>query len=148
MQKHLVTIANLIQEEEQRIKRLVTEMGRNDDSFIIQTFQNEIDMITKNYRSLKAEHESVTDLLLQIELTNEQRDQVMEFAKKIRMKLDDVDYDQKRQIFDLLKFKGVFHYDDIGKWLDVSCAIPADNSIIAINPQKQSLPGLLIKTAV
>jgi archaellum component FlaC len=139
-QKQLESIARLMEEEEQKIKRLVTEMGKYDDNFVLVTFRNEIEQATKNYNSLKKEYESISNELHQIELTNEQQDYIMNFAEKIKSRLELANDVEKRAILDILNVKVLLHHDNVGRWLEISCAIPAYNDAIAFNPQEALFP--------
>jgi hypothetical protein len=103
MEMQLETISDLMAGEEQKIRRLVTEIGKYDDNYIVETFRNEIELATKNYSSLKTEQAKISQQLLEVEFTNEQQDHIFKLARKIKSKLLDASFEQKRQIFDLLK---------------------------------------------
>jgi hypothetical protein len=103
MEIQLETISDLMAGEEQKIRRLVTETGKYDDNYIVETFRNEIELATKNYNSLKTEQAKISQQLLEVEFTIEQQDHTFKLARKIKSKLLDASFEQKRQIFDLLK---------------------------------------------
>jgi flagellar biosynthesis chaperone FliJ len=115
-------------------------MGKYDDNFVLVTFRNEIEQATKNYNSLKKEYESISNELHQIELTNEQQDYIMNFAEKIKSRLELANDVEKRAILDILNVKVLLHHDNVGRWLEISCAIPAYNDAIAFNPQEALFP--------
>ena len=58
----------------------------------------------------------------------------MEFAARIRDRIMDATFDEKRRIMDIIEVQVVIHYDDQGKWLEVTCAIPAYNDAIELLP--------------
>jgi len=54
----------------------------------------------------------------------------------------DATFDEKRRIMDILEVQVVIHYDEQGKWLEVTCAIPAYNDAIELHLSGGMLRGL------
>jgi chorismate mutase len=130
---------SLVQDEEKRTKRLIRELSYQNDEVVISALRAEIDQSTKAYKALMEERERLVQEIAQSELTGEQYDQVMLFATKIRHKLAEASFEEKRRIMDILEVRGVLHYDEQGKWLEVSCAIPSYNDAIELPPSEVKL---------
>ena len=84
----------------------------------------------------------MADELDHLQGPNDQREQILESAARIRDRIMDATFEQKRRIMDLLEVQVVIHYDDQGKWLEVTCAIPAYNDVIELHPSGGRPRGL------
>ena len=139
----LTILEHLIDDEEKKIRRLISEMGNNYDDVVLDAFRAEIDQATKNHNALKEEHINVKQDLDQVELTTDHKDQIMEFASKIRDRLEDASFEEKRRVMDILDVQAIMHYDEQGKWLEATCAIPTyqDNNCVASFSKEASGSG-------
>jgi site-specific DNA recombinase len=133
--KQLSLINGLMEEEQRKIKRLVNEIGKLDDSLVVDILRQEIMTATKKYKTLNAEQVIFTDELTQSDLPNAQQAEVLEFIEKIRSRLEDGGFKENLQIMDILNLKAVMHYDETGKWVEVSCSIPTSVSVLVFSPQ-------------
>ena len=117
LKKRLSNIDQLIEDENKKIKRLVVEMGNHDNETVLTAFRTEIKQASKNLCALKEEYENINSELENVGITPDQQEQIIQYAIKIKERIGDANYNQKRQIMDILDVKAVLHYDDKGKWL-------------------------------
>jgi hypothetical protein len=135
----LKPIEGLIREEETKIKRLINQMSYHDDEMIIAAFRSGLEQASQNNGALIEERNKLADELDHLQGPNDQREQILESAARIRDRIMDATFEQKRRIMDLLEVQVVIHYDDQGKWLEVTCAIPAYNDAIELHPSRGML---------
>ena len=140
-QQRVNLLEHLIEEEQKRLRRLVSEMSKHDDQIVLSAFRAEIDQATNNSNALTEERDILTQELAHVVLTDDQLDQIMGYASRIRDNLEEAGFEEKRRIMDILDVKVVLHYDDKGKWLEVTCAIPTYNDAIELPPSAERLPA-------
>ena len=140
-QQRLDLLKQLIEEEQRRIKRLVAEMSNHDDQIVLVAFRTEIDQAVKNSSALTEEHGRLEKELANIGITEDQREQIIRFTAQVRERVKEASFEQKRRIMDILDVQVVIHYDEQGKWLEVTCAIPMYNDAIELPPSAARPPG-------
>ena len=144
----LQMLENLIDEEDKKIRRLVTELANHDDDVVLDAIRQEIYRSTKSHEVLKEEQIRLTNELSHYEVTDDQKDYIMAFAAEIAQRLNDASYEEKRHIMDILDVRATLYIGEIDKkhrWLDVTCAITPDNDTIVLHPlyEKYRCPGRL-----
>jgi len=139
-QERLLTLKELVEEEQRRIRRLINEMGNHDSELVMEAFRAEIEQTTKACEALGEEHSRLSNELAEIEITQDHRDQIMAFSAQVKDQLKVAGYEEKRRIMDILDVRIVMHYDEKGKWLEANCAIPAHNDVIELLPSAARPP--------
>jgi DNA repair exonuclease SbcCD ATPase subunit len=138
--RELALVEKLLSENEQLLKRLVTEMVNHDD-VVLEVFRQQIEEAKNSRKKLEAEKSQLIERISQVEISQELRTQIKESAAIIRERLSEIKYKDKRYIMDILNARVVFNVDDEKRWLDVKCDLPAsDASIVLCNSVKTRLP--------
>jgi site-specific DNA recombinase len=132
--RKLESVCRLIEETEKSIRQLVHEMANHGSNVVISAFRNEIQIATKRLDAASEERDILRKELEQIELTNNQKDQILTFADSIHDLIEKASYENKRRILDILDVQAILHYGEDEKWLEVKCAIPTSNATIELHP--------------
>ena len=132
--ERLNNLEDSIKEQDKRIRRLVNEISNHDDETLLDVFRQEINMTAKAKEALITERDELENALSQVEITANQKKQLQAFANSIRDGLDNATFNEKRRIMDILDLRAVMIYDDRGKRVEVSCAIPPYDRVIELLP--------------
>ena len=130
----VVTLEKLIGDEDKKVKRLVAELAYHDDEIVLEAIRQEINYAMKSRDVLSDERDHLELELSNIVVSENQKNQVLIFAAEIARGLENADFEQKRFIMDTLAVRAGLHYEDETIWLEVSCAITADNDAIVLHP--------------
>ncbi len=132
----------LIDDTKKKIRRLVQEMANHYDDVVLDAFRQEISQYSKNRDALIDERDRLVSELSNTEITEDQKDRIVATAAKIVRGLDNPSVDNKRQILDILDVHATLYYDDLGKRVEVSCALPESDDVIMWHPSAGMLPDL------
>ncbi len=138
--RRLEIVHKLIDDTEKSLQRLVTEMANHGNNIVINAFRNEIDIATIRLNAVIEERDRLEDELKQIEFSDDQRKCILAFAEKIQDKVNDASYNNKRHLLDVLDVQAVLYYENERKWLEITCAIPSNKSVIELHPSAAPVP--------
>jgi site-specific DNA recombinase len=138
--RRLEIVHKLIDDTEKSIQRLVTEMANHGNNIVINAFRNEINIATKRLNAVIEERDRLEDELKQIEFSDDQRKCILAFAEKIQDRVNDASYNNKRHLLDVLDVQAVLYYENERKWLEITCAIPSNKSVIELHPSATPVP--------
>jgi len=136
MRQRLENIDAMIKETKDQMRRIIREMAQHDDEIILDAFRHEIDQYSSNIDALQVEHERIVDALSTVELTDIQKDRILDTASKIIEGLDIAKYEDKRKVLEILNVQVTIYYDEHGKRVEVTCAISEYNDVIMLHPSK------------
>jgi site-specific DNA recombinase len=129
-------ITKMIKEIEGQLRRLIREVANYHDDIVLDTFRKEISQLTKNRDALAIERENLECELSSIEITDHQKDRIMDSAKKIVKNLETATFKDKRRIMDILDLQVTLYCDELGKRVKVDCGIPDCDDVIVLRPCK------------
>ena len=132
--ERLNRLHSLIQEYDGKVKHLVRETGKHTDETVLSVFRDEINEITNSRNALVSEYEILAVELEQIEITTDKREEIISFAESIRIRVENASFEEKRRLMDMLDVKTILLYDEQGKRVEVTCAIPSSNEVIKLHP--------------
>ena len=132
--ERLNRLHGLIQEYDGKVKHLVRETGKHTDETVLSVFRDEINEITNSRNALVSEYEILAVELEQIEITTDKREEIISFAESIRIRVENASFEEKRRLMDMLDVKDILFYDEQGKRVEVTCAIPSSNEVIKLHP--------------
>jgi site-specific DNA recombinase len=131
--RRLETVTQLIEKADQKIKRLVSAFGEEEDETIAGAFQAEMQTLSKQKNNLLSERQSLELELTKLEITPDVERLIKERVYEIRKRLQDPTYEQIRALFDALGLKVRFRDDNTGRWLDVRCGLNPDDEWIGLH---------------
>ena len=129
-QKRLEEIDKRIVELETTVSRLVQEMGKTNDQYVVETYRKEIEVASAAREVQIAESEEIRRELEREVFTQDEHEMIKTIAAEISLGLENATYEDKREILDVLGVETVFHASNGDRWIDVSCSIPNKNKII------------------
>ena len=128
----LETIKAMMDKTDQKIKRLMSNFGDEDDETIAGALQAEIKALAKQRDALRAERQSLESEIASITITPKAREQFGVLVEMIRRKIANPTHQHKREAFEFVNMKIVFRVDDAGRWLDVSCRLKPEGDVIEL----------------
>ena len=121
----LESIKELITDADTKINRLVTELSKYDDEIVLVAIREKITTISTNREALDEERLRLESELSQIVITEEMEDQIKSLAAKVRTKLPNATYEEKRRIFDMLDVKIALYFGyEQDLQIEIKCEIP------------------------
>lgn len=123
--EELESIKELINDADTKIDRLVSELSKYDDEIVLVAIRDKITTISKNREVLEEGRLRLESELSQIVITEEMEEQIKTLAAKVRTKLPNATYEEKRRILDMLDVQIVLDFGyEKDLQLEVKCEIP------------------------
>lgn len=145
--QRLIEVNELSNKIEQKIKRLVSKLGDEDDETISAAVMHEVKMAKKQKDALMDERQTLEAELTQKDITAEMREAIKARARVIRQKLVGPSFEQKYTLHDALVVQALYlRAEDGTDWIKIRCALMPDgvSNEIKLNLHPPlALPGCL-----
>jgi DNA invertase Pin-like site-specific DNA recombinase len=148
LKNRLNTLDSLISESDVKIQRLVTEIAKHDDEIVLSAIREEIHKEGAIRTSLIDDKNNIEAKLRQVEISKDEIDQALFLASEICSgRIEEATFENKRRLLDLFDVQVTLWIDENEKWLDVSCAIPQFNGIIALCPSRRTCTQMTFRVS-
>ena len=131
LQTRLSVIDDLLSEAEGEINRIVSAFGKMDDEVVARALKSNVDEKVELKNSLLQEKASLKLKLAQAEITPELKDQIIQMATEIAVKLPKGSFEKKRLLLDILNVRvALLHDNDGGYLLEATCSFSPNPMLI------------------
>ena len=138
--RDLEIVDKLMEKNKRTIERLVAEMANQDD-IVLDVFREKIQEATNKKKALEAERIKLSEKIRQVEISEELKDRIKINAAKIRERLPNATYKDKRYLLDVLNVRVTFNVGEDTRWLAVECELPASDRSIVIHDSRSVYHG-------
>jgi site-specific DNA recombinase len=133
-QERLKFIIAEIDNVSKRITRLVNGLADEDDNTLAEAIKAQLKIFTKQKDLFEQERVIIENELSKQSIVVECEQQIIDQVRKIRSKLHDPTYEQKRDILNYLDVRAVFYDNEDGRRLWVTCGIKPEGDLIRFYP--------------
>lgn len=135
IEERITTVERLLQKTDAKIARLVAAFGEEENPTVANALKNEIANASQLKESLQKERETLTLKLSDTLFTQDMADEIRGFATKVRKRILNGNFQNKRRVLELLNVKVMIQKDDEGKrWAKVTCDFFSDGEGAVLHP--------------
>lgn len=122
--ERIETITAEIAGIERRIGGLIRAFSGDEDDTVVETLRAQVKAQTKQKADLLAQREMIAAELEQCAVSGGQIQSIVEFAGRLRSKMNNATYEQKRELLELLNVRIDLARDGDDRLLKMSCDLP------------------------
>jgi site-specific DNA recombinase len=131
-------IEKQIETANKRIAVLVKAFSGDDDETVVATLREQVNTQKKLKADLMAQQDRLSLELSQSEISDEQIQNVVAFAARVKGKMGSANYDEKRELIKLLNVRIELEQTDDGQRLNMSCDLPNSDYVSSIHRTNKS----------
>lgn len=115
LEERIKTVERLLQKTSTKIARLVAAFSEEENRTVAIALKNELSNASQLKESLQKEHETLSLKLTDTIFTPDMADEIREFAKKVKERVLNGNFQNKRRVLELLNVKVMIQKDEDGK---------------------------------
>lgn len=129
----LATIDEMTEKAERKIKRLASAFAEAEDDLTADALKAQMKLSGKERDSLTATRDTLLAELTGMDLTPAKEEQLRVLVRKIRGRLDFADFEQKRELMDLIDLRARLERDEAGlRWIHITCGLVLETGRLSV----------------
>ena len=136
-QKRIKMVVKELEKLNDKIGRLVNNLADEEDTTMGAAIKTQLKMFAQQKDAFEEERQFLEVELSKQTITAEYEQRVIDRVHKIRTKLNNPTFGQKREILDDLDVRVIFYDNDEGRRLWVACGIKPDGDTITLYPSSE-----------
>lgn len=129
--ERLAALSSLLERAERKVQKLIATFAEDDDADDIAqaAVKTQIRAIGKEREALAAERDQLTAELAAGTVTDAEWASIRHTARAVKARTANATPEQMRLLVEALDLRATLRDGDGGRWLDLTCALPADTQI-------------------
>lgn len=129
----IALLDEMISKAKRQLARLARDLGDLDSDEGRAAIKAEMQSVTANSNALRKEREAQAGQLAEAELTPEREATIRAILRAIRARIDTANFEQRRELLNLLDFRAQLEYKGNRRGLYCTCGLAANPEFLAID---------------